>query len=181
MRDRNKRFVAGHKPWNKGLTRETSALVDAVAAKKEGQKRPNVAGANHWHWKGGATTEAMRVRNSIEYKAWRSAVFERDGYACVKCGVAGRKLEADHIKPFAQFPELRLDVSNGQTLCYWCHRGKDKPHFSRRFSDEHRAKLSEAQRQRWLDPNKRPRRGPMTPEAKAKMVASKLARKVKEA
>jgi 5-methylcytosine-specific restriction endonuclease McrA len=34
----------------------------------------------------------------------------------------GSRLEADHIKPFCRFPELRLVVSNGRTLCKDCHR-----------------------------------------------------------
>lgn len=34
----------------------------------------------------------------------------------------GVAYEADHIKPFAYFPELRLDVNNGQTLCKDCHK-----------------------------------------------------------
>jgi hypothetical protein len=164
-------------------------------------------------WRGGITSEYMRVRNSPETKAWRLAVFARDGFKCVitnahiqqacdsypcwlttsseyiliaqiptsyltsSCGqpqygagrgggnrtpkaVASRQipspvrlpisprphcgrgagrcspkhlagslcevnthdLHADHIKPFALFPELRFAVSNGRTLCKPCHR-----------------------------------------------------------
>lgn len=50
---------------------------------------------------------------------WSRAVRERDG-CCQKCG-ATKALGAHHIKPKAEFPELRLDVSNGQTLCHNCH------------------------------------------------------------
>jgi hypothetical protein len=53
---------------------------------------------------------------------WRTAVFLRDKYTCQKCGIIGKRLQAHHLKPFKQHPELRHDVSNGQTLCLDCHR-----------------------------------------------------------
>jgi 5-methylcytosine-specific restriction endonuclease McrA len=62
-----------------------------------------------------------RIRASVEYKAWRKAVFERDNWTCQMCSGRGGILQADHIKPFALFPELRFDVSNGRTLCLDCH------------------------------------------------------------
>lgn len=67
-------------------------------------------------------TEAQLVRRSPEYKAWRLAVFERDNYTCQFCGARGVALNADHIKSFAYFPELRLDLGNGRTLCVPCHK-----------------------------------------------------------
>ncbi len=57
---------------------------------------------------------------TLEYKKWRTAVFERDSYTCVHCGVGGR-LDADHIKPWSLFPKLRYKVSNGRSLCRKCH------------------------------------------------------------
>lgn len=62
------------------------------------------------------------IRNSREYANWRSSVFIRDKHTCQKCGQKGGTLNAHHIKPFAKFPDLRLDVENGQTLCESCHR-----------------------------------------------------------
>src|SRR3990167_4162903 len=67
----------------------------------------------------------QRIRQSLEYKLWREAVFKRDNYTCVWCGQQGRKLNADHIKPFAYFPELRFAIDNGRTLCVDCHRKTD--------------------------------------------------------
>jgi 5-methylcytosine-specific restriction endonuclease McrA len=76
-------------------------------------------------WKGGVTPKNHSIRNSTEYKLWRSKVFQRDDYTCQFCGDRGHKLNADHIKPFAYFPELRFDLSNGRTLCVACHRTTD--------------------------------------------------------
>lgn len=76
-------------------------------------------------WKGGVTPINEIIRKSFEYKLWREAVFKRDDYSCVLCGVRGGDLQADHIKRFAEYPELRFDVSNGRTLCVPCHRATD--------------------------------------------------------
>ena len=73
-------------------------------------------------WKGGITTINQKIRRSREYRLWRIAVFERDNYTCIFCGCVGGRLNADHIKPFALFPELRFAIDNGRTLCDDCHR-----------------------------------------------------------
>jgi 5-methylcytosine-specific restriction endonuclease McrA len=82
------------------------------------------------NWKGGKTKEIQILRISLEYRLWRTAVFERDNYTCIWCRKRNGKgkavyLEADHIKPFASFPELRFAIDNGRTLCKECHRTTD--------------------------------------------------------
>ena len=67
----------------------------------------------------------MAVRQSLEYRLWREAIFARDNWTCVWCMVRGGALNADHIKPFSSFPELRLAIDNGRTLCVKCHRKTD--------------------------------------------------------
>jgi len=61
------------------------------------------------------------ARYSPEAQNWRINVFKQDNYTCQMCKVRGTYLEADHIKPFAYFPELRFELSNGRTLCKLCH------------------------------------------------------------
>lgn len=82
-------------------------------------------GINPEKWNGFKETTNSLIRKSVPYQEWRKAVFERDGYKCVKCGKGGY-LHADHIKRFALFPDLRLDVNNGQTLCRKHHIIKTK-------------------------------------------------------
>lgn len=76
-------------------------------------------------WKGGVTPIYKKIRKSPEYIAWRTSVFERDNYTCIWCGQNGKELNADHIKSFAHYPELRFDISNGRTLCVTCHKKTD--------------------------------------------------------
>ena len=82
-------------------------------------------GEKSHRWKGGVTPINESIRKSVEYKLWREAVYQRDNYTCVFCGERGGKLNADHIKPFAYYPELRFAIDNGRTLCVPCHRTTD--------------------------------------------------------
>lgn len=83
---------------------------------------PEISGAKSHLWRGGITPENHRIRTSLEYKLWRQSVFERDNWTCIWCGKKGVYLHADHIKPFAYYPELRFAIDNGRTLCRECHK-----------------------------------------------------------
>jgi len=78
------------------------------------------SGENAPNWQGGITSINARKRGRKEYKLWREAVYLRDNFTCQKCGVKNG-LRAYHIKPFKDFPELRLAIDNGITLCKRCH------------------------------------------------------------
>ncbi|MCP2731068.1 HNH endonuclease [Symplocastrum sp. BBK-W-15] len=54
----------------------------------------------------------------------RVSVLHRDGYKCVFCGRNSKEvpLEVDHIIPFVKGGSH--DLSNLQTLCFDCNRGK---------------------------------------------------------
>jgi hypothetical protein len=64
--------------------------------------------------------EYKRIRSSKEYRRWVKSILERDGYTCQKCGRTD-SLHVHHIKPFLEYPSLRMDITNGITLCQYCH------------------------------------------------------------
>lgn len=109
----------GQIPWNKNK----KGLQKGYWA---GKKRPNLSGIKSHLWRGGITPLNKTLRQSLEYKLWRAKVFERDNWTCQMCGRISRAnapliIQADHIKPFAFYPELRFELSNGRTLCIKCH------------------------------------------------------------
>jgi hypothetical protein len=61
-------------------------------------------------------------RQTPEAIVWRNIVFERDNYACRRCGKRGGTLNAHHVKSFAKYPSERTNPENGITLCYDCHK-----------------------------------------------------------
>lgn len=68
---------------------------------------------------------SQAVIRSQRWKGLRLIALRRDGFACVKCGAAGR-LEVDHIKPVRDAPELSFDLGNLQSLCTPCHTRKTR-------------------------------------------------------
>ena len=106
-------------PDNKGRKRTLEQIQKMLAS------RIYSNGNKHWNWQGGITPENMKVRKSLKMKRWRKHIFERDNFTCLVCHKKGGKLNADHIKPFSLYPELRFELSNGRTLCFDCHKLTD--------------------------------------------------------
>lgn len=78
-------------------------------------------GENHYNWKGGITSENVRLRNTEDYADWRNKVFKRDSYTCQCCWQLRGDINAHHIFNFSEHVDIRHEVTNGITLCYQCH------------------------------------------------------------
>lgn len=124
----------GHTPWNKDKTNIYSLEhLKAMSERQKGKVYPLStrlklsklhSGKNHWNWNPNLTDEyrAKRKRDYAEYRFWRTDVYRRDGYVCQKCKLKKpKKLRAHHIESYADNPELRIELSNGITLCNDCH------------------------------------------------------------
>lgn len=92
-------------------------------------QKERVAQGLHNLWKGGIDkakhSERYALMKTMEYKLWREAVFKRDNFTCQMCNQHGGYLEADHIKSWNSYPELRFAIDNGRTLCRSCHQTTD--------------------------------------------------------
>jgi len=80
------------------------------------------SGEKSYLWRGGITPKVKLLRGEMECRNWRVQVLRRDNSTCRGCGKREGCLHAHHIKPFESYPELRLDLNNGLTLCPACHR-----------------------------------------------------------
>lgn len=130
-------FKKGIKPWSTGkhwkMSEEQKKKISQTLKGKKPANFGNGFGGkkeNHYNWQGGITPISQQIRTSPEYKLWREAVFKRDNYTCIWCGLKSGNgkaviLHADHIKRFADYPELRFAIDNGRTLCIDCHKTTD--------------------------------------------------------
>ena len=115
--------VYPHKPnqgFQKGYSYRKGVTVSEETRRKISIANRNIPkrfGADSNNWQGGITPINMLIRSSAEMNLWRKAIFERDDYRCLDCGEGGRRLEADHIYRFSEYPRLRFQVENGQALC----------------------------------------------------------------
>jgi len=65
----------------------------------------------------------LRNYDDPEYKKWRKLIYSRDKYKCQWPGCKNnKKLNAHHIKTWADNPGLRFHPMNGITLCKEHHK-----------------------------------------------------------
>lgn len=81
-----------------------------------------LSGKNSVHYLDDKTDEDRFLdRHYPEYNNWRTDIYKKDNYTCHKCSQRGVFLNAHHIQNYATHKKLRLDMSNGITLCKLCH------------------------------------------------------------
>jgi hypothetical protein len=102
-----------------------------------------MAGSGNHRYINGSTRSRIAQYRREKYTQWRKSIFERDDYTCQSCFIRpgkGKKvvLNADHIVRWSLAPELRFELSNGQTLCRECHlektRSESREHWKNQYS-----------------------------------------------
>lgn len=100
-----------------------------ISLSKMGKKRPDMTGKNNWNWIEDRSLLQKSNRNGKDFACseWRMLVYKRDGFKCkMNNKDCCKEIEAHHILPWRDYPELRYDVNNGITLCRFHHpRGKN--------------------------------------------------------
>ena|SRR3990167_2055543 len=104
--------------YRKGKTYEELYGIEKAQEMKE--KLKTLKGANNPNWKGGPkTNKALRL--SPPHLEWHNLILKRDDYTYQICRIrGGHNLRTNHIKRFVDYPELRLELTNGITICKKC-------------------------------------------------------------
>ena len=105
--------------YGKSHTKESKKLMSET---HKGVKMPSISGDKHPHWNPDLTEEDRNNKRKYpEYYEWVKLIFERDNYVCQICNKGGT-LNAHHLEGYNNNPELRVELTNGITLCEECHK-----------------------------------------------------------
>ena len=74
-------------------------------------------GSKNHRWNNGASSERKRIWSSLEYKIWSRNIKEFWDFTCQICGRRGIEIHSNHIKKYADYPELRFELNNGIAIC----------------------------------------------------------------
>jgi 5-methylcytosine-specific restriction endonuclease McrA len=129
-------FKKGYKhseEWKKTMSEKMSGVNNYNYGKHLSEEHKNKLSKSHKGqqtgednnmWKGGITALNDKIRKTKDHREWANNIYKRDNYTCQECGIKCRakNIIAHHIKPFADYPEIRFDINNGITLCRSCHK-----------------------------------------------------------
>lgn len=106
-------------PLSKGIYKHTKEAKEKISESHSGEK--------HYRWNYDRETVRRNRRDNLnaDYHLWARMVKKRDKLKCkLDDENCSRKLEAHHILPWSQFPDVRYDISSGITLCQFHHPRK---------------------------------------------------------
>ena len=139
MCDCGRQCVARGQTLKDGKKRSCGCLLRESRAKNADRARKNITvkrGQDSPRWDPNKSeAERLRIRNAVEVRKFRSAVFERDGKFCVCCG-SQERVVVHHILSYKRFPEYRFDPSNGVSICHRHHKEFHRLYGTRNFSKE---------------------------------------------
>lgn len=113
------RFKKGNKPWNKGRSLRDYPQMGFQTGNKNYLNN---------------IKPFEKLGTKSKDSKWKRKLLKRDGFKCVECGEANRKLlQAHHVKKREECkPEELYDINNGEILCVFCH-SKKSPKHKRKF------------------------------------------------
>ena len=122
---KSKHLCTGCRSKNHKLSEKTKELL---SFQKRGNKNPQFGnfGKMNPNWNPNLTDEERLNNRTISgLTRWKKEVKKKNNHTCQKCG-SKKHLEVHHIDSWNNFKELRLDIKNGITLCFECHRSSNK-------------------------------------------------------
>ena len=90
-------------------------------------KSSRILGENNPNYNANLTEEEREARKRLGFPGYRpfiKNVFIRDNYTCQHCGKYGtdRDIVVHHLNSWTDYPDQRIDIDNGITLCEKCHK-----------------------------------------------------------
>jgi len=89
--------------------------------------KTKLRGENHPHYikDRSLLKKSDRRQDDVAIIYWRKSIYGKDKY---KCQIFNKdckgRIEAHHILPWSEYPELRYEIKNGITLCQYHHPKK---------------------------------------------------------
>lgn len=88
--------------------------------------KEKITGKNNSNYRHDLSDEERKLSKERHYlpetKIWANTIKYLDNHTCRKCGRNRGKLNSHHIYNWLDYPNLRLNLDNGITLCDKCHK-----------------------------------------------------------
>lgn len=121
---------AANYPKSKATLKRMSLAQIGKVSPFRGKHRPELAGSNHWNWKGGLS-KTSRL-DDVDWDIVRKIVYQRDNWSCRSCGQkCHNNIQCHHLIPYRRCngqPKKSIfwnilidDPANLVTLCKSCH------------------------------------------------------------